>query len=181
MGFESIDTERLVIRALRGDDAERLAIYRSDPDVARFQGWSRFLREDADTLIAQMRDAMPGTPGEWYQFGIALRSTDQLIGDCGVRPRSNAPEVAEIGYTISREHQRNGFAREAVSAIIDYAFGSMVLRKLVAITDHENDRSVRLLVRLGFRREALMPESTWRDGRWHDEIVFSLMCADWAP
>jgi predicted dithiol-disulfide oxidoreductase (DUF899 family) len=69
-----------------------------------------------------MMTAHPDTPGEWFQFAVALRATGQLIGDCAAMPRANDPSQCEIGFTIAPRHQGRGYATEAVRLLAGYLF-----------------------------------------------------------
>lgn len=132
-----ITTERLRLRPLAERDAARLAAYRSHEDVARYQSWSAFTLDDALALIHH--------DGPWTQIAIALRETDEIIGDIGVCP---APDGwAEIGFTLAPEHQGHGYASEAVRAVVEQ------FSRLVAIIDARNTAAIALVTRLGFRLE----------------------------
>jgi len=76
--------------------------YRSDAEVARYQSWDApYPPEQGERFGAQMMTTHPDTPGEWFQFAVALRATGQLIGDCAAMPRADDPRQREIGFTIA--------------------------------------------------------------------------------
>ena len=78
-----LETPRLVLRSFEDRDAAPFAAYRSDPEVARYQGWEApFPMENAARFVADMIRARPGMPGAWYQVAIELKSTGEMIGDC---------------------------------------------------------------------------------------------------
>ena len=86
---------------------------------------------------------------------------------------------AEVGFTLSREHQGKGYASEAVSRLLDYAFGDLGLHRVVAITDRENERSFALLERVGMRREGHFVQNAWFKGRWASEYLYALLEDEW--
>ena len=86
---------------------------------------------------------MPGTPGSWFQFAITVKPDFPLIGDCALHLDSD--RVAEIGFTLSRAGQGQGFAAEAVRAVIRYAFLELGARRVQAIVDARNESAIRLL------------------------------------
>lgn len=177
--FERHETPRLVLRRLRDDDAAVLAAYRSDPDVARYQSWpTPFSEERALELVASVRNRQPGQPG-WFQFAIADKTTDTLLGDGGL----NVFEArqGEIGYTLAPWAQGRGYATEAVSGLLDLAFGDLDLHRVVARTDPRNARSGALLRRLGFRHEGRFLESYWDGEAWLDDDQFALLAREWRP
>ena len=103
---------------------------------------------------------------------IILKSSEQLIGSCGFVPCLNAFEQlpgfataeltqnpgsysTEFGlfYAISPAHQREGYASEVAQAMVDYAFGHLLLRRVVATTTYENIPSIGVMDKLGMRVE----------------------------
>lgn len=140
---------RVILRALREHDLEDFRGYRSDPEVARYQGWSIMSVEDAGAFIGAMRDVVGPRPGAWIQLGIALASSDRLIGDVGLHLDA-AGEVAQIGYSCATPFQRQGLASEAVRLLVDGVFEHTGCSRIRAIVDTRNIPSERLLIRLGF-------------------------------
>jgi len=117
-------------------------------------------------------------PGEWFQFAVGSKQTGDLIGDCGLRTEEDGRQ-AEIGFTLAREHQDKGYASEAVSRLVDYAFDDLSFHRLVAITDQENEPSFGLLERLGFRREGSFAQNAWFKGGWTDEYLYAILRSEW--
>lgn len=177
MRFVPIETARLRIRALQSEDTEALLAYRRHPEVVRMHGWSGYRRTDATGLIKMMQRSTPGVPGEWFQFAIALLDDDSIIGDCGLCLGFVSPSSAEIGYTIAPDHQRQGYGCEAVSALIGYAFDKWGLTEITAVTACDNERSMRLLIRLGFRQGRTVT-NVRACGRRRREFSFSLSPSD---
>jgi [ribosomal protein S5]-alanine N-acetyltransferase len=174
-----IDTQRLILRHLRGSDLEDFLAYRNDREVARLQSWEGISRAEAVAFIASQEILQPGVPGQWLQIAIAARTTDQLIGDCALKVHGDDPRQATIGVTLSRSVQRRGYATEALSALLDGAFARMKLHRIVADTDPENVSAWRLLERLGMRREAHLRQSLWFKGRWADEYIYAIREMEW--
>jgi len=171
-------TERLRLRPLRTSDAEALSRYRSDPATARYQSWSTpYTLQDATTLIDDLNDNDPTTPG-WFQYGIVLSQTDELIGDLGVNLAENR-RLAEIGFTLAAENQGHGYAGEAVRRMLDHLFTDRGLHRVVAECDARNLASARLLERAGFQLEGRRREHTYTKGEWTDDLLFGLLAPEW--
>ncbi len=153
--FTRIETERLVLRRFRPDDATAFAAYRSDPRVARYQSWDEtYSVADAERMIASLAEAHPGEPGAWFQFAVADRDTDVLVGDCGLHVHGSDPTRAEIGYTLAPAHHGLGLATEAVGALVGYAFRTLGVDRIQATADERNAPSIRVVERLGFEAVA---------------------------
>lgn len=144
-------TERLILRRFIDLDLERFLAYRQDLQAARFQGWSMFSDAEAKFFINEMQTAAIGIPGEWVQIAIAHKQTNLLIGDIGIQVYTGDITTVEVGFTLNRQEQGKGYAREALSALIHSLFNLGSINKIVAITDSRNESSIRLLKRLGMR------------------------------
>jgi len=179
--FDRLLTPRLVIRRFVPGDAAAFARYRSIPEVARFQSWSApYPLEQAEAFVAWLADAHPDAPGEWFQLAIAQRDRpDRLIGDCGFRARGNEPAIADIGFTLDPAAQGHGYATEAIGEVVRYLFEDRGKHKVCADCDTRNDRSWRLLERLGFQREGELREAFRDAGGWASEYLYGLLAPTW--
>ena len=99
--FTSLTSERLLLRRFRPDDLDAFVAYRSDPQVARYQSWEvPYQLGQARQFLEELQVIHPDTPGEWFQFAVALRGTDRLIGGrVDQRPalRRPGPGMARAG------------------------------------------------------------------------------------
>jgi RimJ/RimL family protein N-acetyltransferase len=173
-----VDTARLRVRRFRPNDAPALAVYRSDPAVARYQSWTAPVSPDAAReLVAGFAAGHPAAPG-WFQYAVELSVTGELIGDIGVRLHGNRMQ-AELGFTLAPVHQGRGYATEAVTAVLEQLFTKGGLHRVSAECDARNTASARLLRRVGFRLEGRRPAHTWIKGEWTDDLLFGLLAAAW--
>jgi RimJ/RimL family protein N-acetyltransferase len=177
-GFTRLESERLTLRRFVDSDLAPFLAYRNDPKVARYQAWESCTEHEATAVIEEMKLLQPGTPGEWFQFAIELKETGALVGDCALKVEQDGQQ-AEIGFTLAREHQGKGYASEAVSRLLDYAFGDLGLHRVVAIADRENEPSLALLERLGMRREGCFVQNAWFKGRWASEYLYAVLEDEW--
>lgn len=162
------------------DDQIAFHAYRTDPEVARYQSWdSPYSQEEAEAFIAEMLACHPDTPGEWYQFAVALKADDRLIGDVALRIGDNEPDEAEVGYSLASHAMGRGFASEAVAAILDYALVARGKSHVVAWADTRNVRSLALLERLGFIRKDHANREGWFKGAWSKETKHVMTAGAW--
>ncbi|MFZ5880031.1 MAG: GNAT family N-acetyltransferase [Chloroflexota bacterium] len=173
-------TERLLLRRFHESDLDAFRAYRNDPEVFQYQGWQTpYLREMAAEFIAEMKDAIPGREGYWFQAAIQRRSDYTLLGDVAFCPQRGNPRQAYLGFTLARRFWGQGYAGEAVGAVLGFLFGELDMHRLIAVCDAENANSYRLLERLGFRREAHHVESYPGADGWRDEYVYALLEREW--
>jgi RimJ/RimL family protein N-acetyltransferase len=144
-------SERTILRRLGVADLADFQAYRSDPEVARYQGWEVMLDKDARAFLAAVNGAALFRPGDWSQIGIADRSTDRLIGDVGICIAADERE-AEIGFSLARHAQGEGLASEAVREAIHLLFEHTDVGRIVGITDVRNSPSIRLMERIGMEK-----------------------------
>jgi RimJ/RimL family protein N-acetyltransferase len=178
--FSPMETEHLQLRSFRTEDAPVFAAYRSDPEVARYQGWDApFPLEKASQFIEAMIRAQPGIPGEWYQIAIEVKESRRMIGDCAFHVFEEDGQQARIGFTLARKFQGQGYATEAVLCLLSYLFETLKLHRVSAICDAENIASARVLEKVGMRREAAYIENIWFKGAWRSEFEYAILFEEW--
>ncbi len=175
------ETTRLTLRSFQDADLAPFLAYRNDPEVARYQSWESISLARAQAFVKEQRGLTPGVPGEWFQFAVTLRDVGQLIGDVGLNVLVHDVRQAQVGYSFDRAFQGQGFATEALTGVLDYAFINLDLHRVIAVVDVLNTRSVALLERVGLRREGHFLKNTWFKGRWADEYLYALLQAEWLP
>ena len=177
--FTTLETTRLRLRHFTDTDLQAFMSYRNDPEVARYQSWEGISEPEANAFIQEQKKVQPGVPGQGFQIAIELKETNVLIGDCYFTINELDHRQAEIGFTLSREYQGYGFATEAVSYFLNYAFLTFDLHRIIATTDCENAASVALLERLGMRREGHFLQNVWFKGKWGDEYLYAVLKEEW--
>jgi RimJ/RimL family protein N-acetyltransferase len=183
--FTTIETERLVLRRFEVGDLDAFTAYRADPDVARFQSWHDYAREDAERFIEAMARTDPGVPGEWFQFAVASKiapahdmpGRSALVGDCALVLDAGDPPRAEIGYTLNPASTGRGYATEAVRALIGYAFDRLGVARVRAVTDTRNAPSIMVAERLGMSLTGTV-RTTFKDERC-EEHTYELTERAW--
>lgn len=171
-----LTTARLVLRPLQPTDQEAFLSYRNDPEVIRYQSWTRITPEEAQAFLQQAAVAVPG-PGQSLQLAITL-SGGLLIGDCLLQLSADGQQ-GEISFTLSPLYQGQGYGLEAVTALLEYAFGTLKLHRISALTDARHTASAKLLMRLGMRREGHLWQSRQVRGEWQDELLYALLASEW--
>lgn len=140
-----------IIRRMREADLPLFHEYRSDPELARYQGWSAMSEQEALDFIREVAAVNALEVGGWIQLAIADAVNDSLLGDVGLFVDSEQQE-AEIGFTLSRTAQGAGHATRAVRAAAEMLFGITAVAAVRAITDARNTGSIAVLDRVGFRK-----------------------------
>lgn len=153
--FPTLETPRLLLRALRASDLDDLYAYASDPEIDRFTPWTRYTaleqaQADLDEFLAEYeRDGL----GAW---GVEHRADRRLIGIATFSPPHRYHRRAELGYTIARAYWGQGYATEAVQALIRFGFEQMDLVRIEAVVLPDHSASARVLEKAGMQYEGLL-------------------------
>lgn len=166
------------LRHITAADGPALLEVFGNPRVARFIGIP-LLRGDQDVQDLLESISMGIRCNDLLQWGVTLLESDRLIGTCTLAHIDWANERAEIGFALATSAWGKGVMRAALPLLIDHAFASLGLHRLEADVDPRNDRSLRLLDQLGFRREGLMRERHLVAGERQDTVFLGLLAADW--
>jgi RimJ/RimL family protein N-acetyltransferase len=179
--FHYIETDRLKLRKFKEKDTKSFLSYRTNPQVALYQGerWINYKMEDAEEFVKEQMNSKPGLPDGWFQIAIQLKDTGNLIGDLAIHTLLEDTKQVEIGFTLNPMYQKKGHGIEAVEGLIDYIFKEMKMHRIIAITDVRNDSSINLLKKIGMRKEGHFIESTWNKGEYTDEYLFALLNQEW--
>lgn len=176
-------SERLILRRPRPEDFNAFLRSWSEPAMTRYT----FVRADPAAFIAGLIDDMQKAPGEsepggpWYNYAIERRDDGALVGDVGVGFGVPGERQVELGYRIHSDHQRRGYAREAVAAIIGHLIERHDIHRFVGIAAAANSASIALLRSLGFRQEGHFRQSFLCHGEWIDDAYFALLAEEWRP
>ena len=170
-----LETERLLLRKMRLDDAQAMFAYASDPEVTRYVIWETHGSiEDSENFL---RFADKGYErGDFGGWGVVLKDSGAFIGTCGVDVNF-APEHAraELGYVLSREHWGKGLMPEAVRTVIRFGFGRMELNRIQARCVAENTASARVMEKVGMTYEGTLRASEYIKGAFRDMRIYSIL------
>ncbi len=173
-----LTTERLTIRPLARQDITEFTRYRNLPDVARYQDWALpYTRDIAHALVDDAEQLGVPTPGHWLQLAVT-NDDERLLGDVAVW-LDDAALLAMIGYTLAPESQGQGYAAEAVKAVVDWLFAARKVHRVAATMDPGNVASARVLERNGFRYIGTARSAALVRGVWSDDARFEILAAEW--
>jgi RimJ/RimL family protein N-acetyltransferase len=166
----------VTLRRLTPGDLDDLHTIFSDPEVARFLAIPRHRdRVDTERFLASIDEGF--RTGSLYQWGI--EHAGHLAGTCTLGGIDWGNRRAEIGFALGRARWGQGLMPDALRALLAHAFGPLNLHRIEADVDPRNEASLRLLERLGFRREGYLRERYFKDGEIQDSVLLGLLRADW--
>ena len=155
-----LETDRLILRPFREEDAADVFEYLEKPTVNCFACMKLNSLEEAKTAVQErMKDAA-------YTFAIVLKATSKVIGEINAHHESSQPDMAENYvkdtfspcWMLQPNYHGMGYAYEAAKAFFDYLFYQKGARRVYAYTEDYNLASQHLCEKLGMRREGLFRE-----------------------
>lgn len=174
----TLDAPRVRLRALTARDVDALFAVFSDERMMRF--WSTPAmkeRTEAEALFARIQGGF--AQKTVFQWGIERREDGRVLGTCTLFHLDPGNRRAEVGYGLASAYWKQGYMREALAALIGFAFGTLKLRRLEADVDPRNESSLRTLGKLGFRHEGLLRERWNVGGEIQDTAFLGLLAREW--
>jgi ribosomal-protein-alanine N-acetyltransferase len=168
-----LETERLRLCPVVAEDAEKIFPLMADAEVMAF--WDVGEIDDPDVIaniVAGQADEMAA--GRAVYWTLRTLGDDQFIGTCDLSEIDRRHKRAEVGFMLGREAWGQGYAQEAMQAVLSYA-ATLGLRRLLARTHLGNRRSETLLAKLGFAEEGMLRGHVLRDGDRRDCRLFGLL------
>ena len=168
-----INTQRLHLRPIGIDDTDSVFKYRSDSVTNKYQGWIPKTIDEVKEFIGKVSPAI-NIPGTWFQFVILHNESNTVIGDIGIHFSDTDNNKVEIGCTIDKSFQGKGYATEALKQVISFLFNDLNKDKIIASIDPRNIKSINLVEKTGFKKEALFEKSLLIDGELVDDLIYSI-------
>lgn len=158
---ETFVTDRLRLRPPTLSDAESIhSAYATDPEVTRYLIWQPH-KNIEETNAFLTRCAEGWLTGSEFPWAITLKESGELIGMVGLRIHDFK---ADLGYNLAQRFWGNGFATEAVTAIVNWALTQPQIFRVWAMCDVDNLASARVLEKVGMKREGIMRRSQMHPG-----------------
>ncbi len=175
--FPLLESERLNYRDFKEIDAQKLFEIRSDKRVMNYMDTIKHQSiDDAKDLIYNIHKSFEEKNG--INWVIIEKSSEQLVGYFGFWRLMKDHCRAEVGYALSPEFWGKGYMTEAVDIMLDFGFNELKLHSIEANVNPNNDSSIKLLERSGFRKEAYFRENYLFNGKFIDSVIYSLLESD---
>jgi RimJ/RimL family protein N-acetyltransferase len=175
-----VRTPRLLLRQFQVDDCGALLAFHSDAEAVRYVPYPpRDRTAVANVLERKITSTVLRDEGDLVELAVVLCGDGTLIGDLLLVLRSVEHETLEIGYIFSPAYAEQGYATEAVRALVDLAFDGLGARRVVARVDVRNGPSRALLERLGLRLESCLIENEWIKGELTSEAGYAVLAREW--
>jgi RimJ/RimL family protein N-acetyltransferase len=176
-----VTTPRLTLRPFKRDDLDDLALILSDESVNRYLYSEP--RDRDETFVAldrRLEHDVEVTDDNVLSVAVELRGTSRLIGDFMLHWKEDVHRQGEIGGSLHPDFHGQGYASEIYVVLIELAFSTFGLHRVVGRCDARNTASIRSLEKTGLRREANFIENEFVKGEWTDEVILAVRASEWA-
>ncbi|MGI0053968.1 MAG: GNAT family N-acetyltransferase [Thermoplasmata archaeon] len=175
----TLDGPRVRLRTARPEEYDRLLDWYNDPEtVAPFD---RFELTPPEEFRRELEAAAGDPDALAPRFVIERRSDSKLLGFVGFYRPHPVLSLTDVWYVLGATEERGrGFGSEAVALLVDHLFERPERPRVGATCDIENVASVRLLERLGFRREGELSAALFHHARFHPVYIYGVTRAEWA-
>jgi RimJ/RimL family protein N-acetyltransferase len=173
-------TARLLIRDFEVRDRDLEVAISDNPSLFVHLPVEPRSEADMDAYVqARLEHKTFETVGGTVALIVETGEGGEYVGGMQLSPSVAEPLQLQIGWIALPQHQGKGLMTEAVNAVVDLVFDSLMVHRIVAEIVGGNEASVRLAERVGFRKEAHFVQSALLKGEWRDEVVYSILRDEW--
>jgi RimJ/RimL family protein N-acetyltransferase len=177
--MRTLHAQRITLVPVEGRNARELWEVLNAPDLRKYQDIPRVRAEEFQRQVRTRPKALrPGATGR-FEWLVKAGDPETPVGWISLRVNDRSPRVGEVGYSLVAEARGNGYASEALGAVIDETFASAELEEIQACIVPENVASRAVLDRTGFREDRILRSGAVIRGRHVDVLLFSLTRASW--
>jgi [ribosomal protein S5]-alanine N-acetyltransferase len=173
---------RLTLRPVEFSDWEKVHILNSLPETNRYNP------SGIPENIEQTKFAVEGWVNEnqkdnnrHFTFAVEMTQTQEFIGLIALNLGKEKYHSSEIWYKLHRSFWGKGYATEAVTRILDFGFGPLQLHRIEAGCAVGNLASIRVLEKVGMKREGHRRQILPLASGWSDNYEFAILSSDWCP
>ena len=174
-----LTTPCLHLREFTFDDWTAVLDYQQDPRYLRYYEWTERTAADAQAFVQMFLDFQSAQPRTKFQLAVILKTTGQLIGNCGLRLQSDSTIEADIGYELSPAHWGQGYATEAAQVMVNLGFTEFGLHRISAHCLADNVGSARVLEKVGMQLEGRLREKMVFKNRYWDALLYAILVDEW--
>lgn len=172
--FPLLETENLILRQINTNDVTAVFKLRSNAETMKYI--PRPLAKTMDDALTFINEGTTSIEkNELINWAIANKTENKLVGMIGFFRMQPENFRGEIGYILNPDFQGKGIMKEAIDAAISYGFEHLKFHSIEAVIDPRNVASEKLLLKVGFEKEAHFKENFFYKGEFLDTVIYSLL------
>ena len=174
----TLATERLLLRPFRALDVADVAAYATRETFWRYLPLAPQTPAMSAEFVAQrIAGGLPDSAGNW-SFAAEMREGGHMIGAFRIGIRHPQHRAGDIGYGLHHDWWGRGLATEGVRALLAFGFGTLELHRVIATADARNERSWKVMERVGMRREGILRGDKLVRGEWRDSVLYAILAEE---
>ena len=173
--------KQIKIRRHKLSDADDIYRNISDKTIYRFTRTIPYPYKKRDAIDFVESTAGLRNKKSAYQFAIAEKITDKVIGGIGLMNFDWKNKNAELGYWIGKKYRGKGYAPEAINLILKFGFKELKLNRIWAAAFETNISSIKVLKKTNFKYEGLMRKTVLKLGKWQNQVMYSMLSSEFKP
>lgn len=174
-----IKTNRLLLRELRLEDLADLLDMESPPQMHTYEHHPLNAESELRNYLEGAIHWAGQNPRTHYRFALTIPPADRLRGRLALTLNWEEIREWEIGWHLAVEEWGNGYVSEAARALLHFAFRELKAHRVVAYCNMYNERSVRVMQRLGMQQDGRLRGTRWWNESWVDEYVYAILECDY--
>jgi RimJ/RimL family protein N-acetyltransferase len=151
--------------------------YRSDPAVAQFQYWEPMTFDNIVQIINTQLQVQPGMLG--VPLLLMVEHEGKVIGEISISVNVPEHKQGEAGILFNPAYTGRGLATRALAAVLGFGFVQLDLHRITMATSDDNERSWRLMERVGMRREGHFIHDGFVKGKWANVFSYGMLADEW--
>ncbi|MEH1864033.1 MAG: GNAT family protein [Nostoc sp.] len=174
-----LETQRLILRDFVESDWQAVHQYASDDEVVRYLTFGPNSEEDTKNFLQREISLQGEEPRQHFALAVTLKTQQQLIGICRISVQDIYNKTGSIGYCFTKKFWGQGYATEAVKAVVSFGFQELSLHRIFATCHPENIASARVMQKIGMQQEGYLREHHWIKGEWRDSWLYAILEHEW--
>jgi RimJ/RimL family protein N-acetyltransferase len=176
MAVTFLTGEKVCLRPIERTDVDALLPWINDPEVTRTLLIHRPMNREAEI---EFIDKMTKSEQD-VVLGIALNAGERLIGATGLNQIDTRNRQCQFGIFIGDKGEwGKGYGTEATRLITGFAFATLNLNRVWLHVTAENAAGIRAYERVGYRREGVLRQAVYKEGRYHDLVTMAILREEW--
>jgi ribosomal-protein-alanine N-acetyltransferase len=175
----TLETPRLILRELSLGDCADAGALDGDPEVVRYMSMGVMDEDGTRVYIERSMISARHSPREVFDLAITRKDEGRYLGRAGLHVTRPEHREAMLWFSVRRDLWGQGLATEASAAMLALAFETLGLHRVWGDCDPRNVGSMRVMEKLGMRREGRLRENWWLDDEWCDSLVYAVLEHEW--
>jgi len=165
------------LREFRSEDGSAAFSIVGDDQVTKFLSFDSRTPAAAQEMIDSAVERAKSRPRNEFYLAMTQIHDDALIGFC--RLALSGVKAAKLGYAVAADQWGRGYASDAVSSMLNFAFDALSLHRVTAAIGPDNFASQAIVEKLGFVREGVLRDHVFTNDAWRDSVLYSLLRNEW--